>query len=155
MGILAAFAVVIGTLICLANWYALIVTASGRRQVSVAPLVGAACLFLGLRGFRAAELWAWLSPLADWGTLSPVIALPQLYRQAHETSLRDSAVQVYELTDHGVLVKATSEDPGHPMSSTPPDCFGLKLGALVRGSCGEGVVIGAQCSPRRADAIPR
>jgi len=56
-------------------------------------------------------------------------------------------VPVYELTDHGVLLKATSEDPGHPVSSTPPDCFVLKLGAHVRGSYGDGAVIGAQCSP--------
>jgi hypothetical protein len=89
MSILAAIAVVIGTLICIANWYALIVTASGRRHVSVAPLVGATFLFVGLRGFPATESWAWLSPLADWGTLSLLIALPGLYRDAQETSLRN------------------------------------------------------------------
>jgi len=88
MYILAAIAVVIGILICLANWYAFIVTASGSRHVSVAPLIGAASLFLGLRGFPATESWAWLSPLADWGTLSVLIAIPQLYRQAQETSPR-------------------------------------------------------------------
>ena len=84
MYILAAIAVILGTLICLANWYALIV--SDRRHISVVPLIGAAFLFLGLRGFSATELWAWLSPIADWGTLSLLIALPQLYRQARETS---------------------------------------------------------------------
>jgi hypothetical protein len=84
MYILAAIALVIGTLICLANWHALVV--SSRRHVSVAPLIGAVCLFLGLRGFAATESWAWFSPLADWGTLSLLIALPQLYRQARETS---------------------------------------------------------------------
>jgi hypothetical protein len=89
MYILAAIAVVIGTLICIANWYALIVTASGRRHISVAPLVGATSLFFGLRGFPATESWAWLSPLADWGTLSLLIALPQLYRHAQETSLQN------------------------------------------------------------------
>jgi hypothetical protein len=94
MYVLAAIAVVIGTLICIANWYALIVTASGLRHVSGAPLIGATFLFLGLRGFPATESWAWLSPLADWGTLSLLIALPQLYRQAQETSLQKSAAQL-------------------------------------------------------------
>lgn len=68
MYILAAIAVAIGTLICLANWSVLVM--SGRRHVSVAPLVGAGFLFVGLRGFPVTESWAWLSPLADWGTLS-------------------------------------------------------------------------------------
>lgn len=84
MYILAAIAVVIGTLICVANWCALIV--SGRCHVFVVPLVGAASLFLGVSGFPATESWAWLSPRADWGTLSLLIAVPQLYRQAQETS---------------------------------------------------------------------
>ena len=56
-------------------------------------------------------------------------------------------VPVYELTDHGILVKTRAEDPGRAVSTAPPDCFSLTLGTHVQGSYGEGVVIGAQCTP--------
>jgi hypothetical protein len=54
---------------------------------------------------------------------------------------------VYELTDTGVVVRTTLGQPGKPAPSIPPDCFGLKMGAPVRCSSGEGVVVGAFCSP--------
>jgi hypothetical protein len=56
-------------------------------------------------------------------------------------------VPVYELTDKGVLLKASATDPGRPIPMTPDGCFALKLGTSVRGSYGEGVVVGAQCTP--------
>ena len=56
-------------------------------------------------------------------------------------------VPVYELTDNGVLLKASASDPGCPTPMSPPECFVLKPGDRVRGSYGEGVVIGAQCTP--------
>lgn len=56
-------------------------------------------------------------------------------------------VPVYELTDRGILLKAGAEDPGRLMATAPQDCFVLKLGTHVRGSYGEGVVVGAQCTP--------
>ena len=56
-------------------------------------------------------------------------------------------VPVYELTNHGVLFKTKAEDPGRAVSTAPPNCFSLTLGTRVHGSYGEGVVIGAQCTP--------
>ena len=56
-------------------------------------------------------------------------------------------VPVYELTDKGVLLKVSASDPGRPVPASPEGCFALKLGAHVRGSYGEGVVVGAQCTP--------
>jgi hypothetical protein len=56
-------------------------------------------------------------------------------------------VPVYELTDKGVLLKASASDPGRPTPTSPDGCFVLKLGTSVRGSNGEGVVVGAQCTP--------
>jgi hypothetical protein len=56
-------------------------------------------------------------------------------------------VPVYELTDRGVLMKTGAEDPGRPTPTGPDGCFDLKLGTSVRGSYGEGVVGGAQCTP--------
>jgi len=56
-------------------------------------------------------------------------------------------VPVYELTDKGVLLKTSASDPGRPTPTNPDGCFILKLGTSVRGSYGEGVVVGAQCTP--------
>jgi hypothetical protein len=54
---------------------------------------------------------------------------------------------VYELTDKGVLSKPSLVRPGVPTSSSPPGCFTLKMGEHVRGARGEGIVVGALCSP--------
>lgn len=56
-------------------------------------------------------------------------------------------VPVYELTDKGVLMKTTAVDPGRLTTTSPDGCFVLKLGTSVRSSYGEGVVVGAQCTP--------
>jgi hypothetical protein len=56
-------------------------------------------------------------------------------------------IPVYELTAHGVLHKTGAEDPGRVVTTTPPNCFVLKLGTHVHGSYGDGVVVGAQCTP--------
>jgi hypothetical protein len=53
----------------------------------------------------------------------------------------------YELTDHGVLLSTSANLPGTPTSTVPPECFPLKLGAHVRGALGEGLIVGAQCTP--------
>lgn len=56
-------------------------------------------------------------------------------------------VPMYELSDEGVLLKVSAVDPGRPVPSGPEGCFVLKLGTPVRSSYGEGVVMGAQCTP--------
>jgi hypothetical protein len=38
---------------------------------------------------------------------------------------------VYEITEKGVFVLTSLLQPGRPASSSPPDCFALKIGALV------------------------
>ena len=53
----------------------------------------------------------------------------------------------YELTDHGVLLSTSANLPGSPTSTVPSDCFALKLGTHARGALGEGVIVGAQCTP--------
>ena len=54
---------------------------------------------------------------------------------------------VYELTDKGIFSLTSLLMPGQPTSSSPPDCFALKINANVRGEGGEGLVVGARCSP--------
>jgi hypothetical protein len=56
-------------------------------------------------------------------------------------------VPMYELTDKGVLLETSPVEPGRPAATTPPGCFFLKLGTHARGSYGEGVVVGAKCTP--------
>jgi ChrR-like protein with cupin domain len=53
----------------------------------------------------------------------------------------------YELTDKGVLLRTVVTEPAKSTSTSPPNCFTLKLGTKVRGSYGEGVVVAAQCTP--------
>lgn len=54
---------------------------------------------------------------------------------------------VFELSNKGVLAKPSLLKPGVATSSSPPDCFKLKIGAHMHGAKGEGVVVGALCSP--------
>ena len=54
---------------------------------------------------------------------------------------------VFELTEKGTLSKVSLLKPGVATASSPPDCFKMKIGAHLRGERGEGVVVGALCSP--------
>lgn len=54
---------------------------------------------------------------------------------------------VYELTNKGVLSKLSLLKPGVPTSSSPPECFKMKIGGRAKGARGEGIVVGALCSP--------
>lgn len=54
---------------------------------------------------------------------------------------------MYELTDQGVFLSTSAAEPGRPTSTIPSDCFELKLGTRARGMLGEGLIIGAQCTP--------
>jgi hypothetical protein len=56
-------------------------------------------------------------------------------------------IPVYELSDKGILLKTTAGDPGHLEAKSPDGCFQLELGAHVRGDRGDGVIVGAQCTP--------
>lgn len=54
---------------------------------------------------------------------------------------------VFELSAKGVLAKPSLLEPGVPTTEKVPDCFKLEIGSRVRGERGEGVVVGALCSP--------
>jgi len=54
---------------------------------------------------------------------------------------------VYELTDKGVFLLTSLLLPGSSTSTSPPGCFALSVNAKVRGEAGEGIVVGARCSP--------
>jgi hypothetical protein len=54
---------------------------------------------------------------------------------------------LYALTEAGVLLSTSAADPGRPASTFPAGCFDMKLGSRTSGTRGEGVVIGAECTP--------
>lgn len=54
---------------------------------------------------------------------------------------------VYELTSEGTFLLTSLLQPGTPTKSGPADCFALKVGMHAKGSMGEGIVVGARCSP--------
>ena len=54
---------------------------------------------------------------------------------------------VYELNADGVFLLTSLLLPGRPTSSSPSNCFALKINAKVSGDAGEGLVVGARCSP--------
>ncbi len=54
---------------------------------------------------------------------------------------------VYEPTEKGAFSLTSLQLPGRPTSSSPPNCFALKISAKVRGDGGEGLIVGARCSP--------
>lgn len=54
---------------------------------------------------------------------------------------------IYELNAKGIFYDPSATQPGKLTSTSPPDCFLLKLGTHVRGSYGQGVVVAAQCTP--------
>jgi hypothetical protein len=53
----------------------------------------------------------------------------------------------YELIDKGIFALTSLLLPGRPTSSSPPDCFVLRINAKVSRDAGEGSVVGARCSP--------
>jgi len=54
---------------------------------------------------------------------------------------------LYALTEAGVLLSTSAADRGRPTSTFPAGCFDMKLGSHTSGTHGEGVVIGAECTP--------
>jgi len=55
---------------------------------------------------------------------------------------------VYEMTDQGVVLEKSPEEPGSAVSTSPSGCFVLKLGAHVQNAReGEGVIVAARCTP--------
>ena len=54
---------------------------------------------------------------------------------------------VFELTDKGVLSKTSLLKPGIPTASSPTECFKMNIGAHMESERGEGIVVGALCSP--------
>ena len=77
---------ILGGWICLVNWMCLYKSWKTKRFHSVVPLVGAILLALGLTSFDRTAPYAWLSPLADYGTIAFLLAIPRLTKEAWNTS---------------------------------------------------------------------
>ena len=84
--ILAAASVVLGGYIAVLNWYSIYASHKSNRNVSPVPIFGAVFLALGLLGFHQTKPYAWAGILADYGTLTLILAIPMLVWDSWTTS---------------------------------------------------------------------
>jgi len=82
----AIIAIGLGGYICLVNWISLYQSWRTKKHISSVPLVGAVLLGLGLAYFEKTRYFAFLSIVADWGTILLIICIPSLVKQFWEVS---------------------------------------------------------------------
>lgn len=84
--ILSAASLVLGSYIAVLNWYSLYASHKSNRNVSPVPIFGAFFLVLGSLGFQHTKPYAWVGILADYGTLTLILATPKLVWDSWTTS---------------------------------------------------------------------
>lgn len=77
---------ILGSLICAYNWMTIYWSRQEGRFISPVFAAGALLLGLGMIAFDGTRPFAWLAIVADYGTLSFLIAAPSLLRQFRSTS---------------------------------------------------------------------
>lgn len=83
--IVALIAIALGAVISIGNWLTLYFSWKHKRFISVVPIFGAALLAFGLCCFSVTRPYAWLSVVADYGTLLLLLALPTMIGEAWAT----------------------------------------------------------------------
>lgn len=86
MQIIATTLIVLGGLLCFANWMSVLQSILTKKFHSAVPFFGAGLLGSGMLLLPATRHWAWLAILLDYGTLAFIIALPHLIRESWNTS---------------------------------------------------------------------
>ena len=84
--ILATIAITLGALIALFNWFSTYKSHRTGRHISPLPILGGLLLVLGFLGFPRARAYAWLGIVADYGTISLILAIPSMIWDAWSTS---------------------------------------------------------------------
>lgn len=84
--IVATTLIVLGGLLCVANWLSVLQSILTKKFHSAVPFFGAGLLGGGMLLVPATRHWAWLAILLDYGTLAFIIALPHLIHEAWNTS---------------------------------------------------------------------
>jgi len=84
--IIATTLIVLGGLLCFANWMSVLQSILTKKFHSAVPFFGAGLLGSGMLLLPATRHWAWLAILLDYGTLAFIIALPHLIRESWNTS---------------------------------------------------------------------
>lgn len=78
--------IVLGSCVAALNWITLITTIRSGRFVSAVPLIGAALLGSGLTIVPQTRSYAWVALIADYGTLTLLVALPRLGHECWSVS---------------------------------------------------------------------
>lgn len=86
MQLLATILIVLGGLLCFANWMMVIQTARTKRFHSAVPFFGAGLLGCGMLLLPVTRHWAWSAILLDYGTLAFIVASPRLFSDFWDTS---------------------------------------------------------------------
>jgi hypothetical protein len=86
MKFLAIIAIGLGGYISLMNWVILYQSWRTKKFVSAVPIFGALFLGLGLAYFEKTRYYAFLSVIADYGTLIFIISIPSLIKMFWDVS---------------------------------------------------------------------
>lgn len=86
MQILATILIVLGGLLCFANWMSVLQSILTKKFHSAVPFFGAGLLGIGMLLMPSTRSWAWSAILLDYGTLALIIASPQLFCELWNTS---------------------------------------------------------------------
>ena len=69
-------AIALGGFICIMNWLTVFYSRKEEHFISAAPFIGAIFLGYGLLSFPQTRPYAWISIIADYGTLIVIISIP-------------------------------------------------------------------------------
>lgn len=135
MRLIGFIAIFLGGAISFANWFSLYQTWRTNKFISSVPLIGAFLLGFGLWQFQTTRPYAWLSVVADYGTLIFIYSFPFLVRDFWSTSRinlikeyvgkSDNARISLNLYKKGVFVIRLEFDP--PQSANH---YGAQIGSL-------------------------
>ena len=80
MQIIATTLIVLGGLLCFANWMSVLQSILTKTFHSAVPLLGSGLLGSGMLLMSETRSWAWLAVPLDYGTIALIIASPHLIR---------------------------------------------------------------------------
>lgn len=79
--IIAIALVLLGSLVCVANWWSLIQSRQRKRFYSSVPFIGAALLGAGLAMIPSTRPYTWVAVFLDYGTVAFLLSSPTLIRE--------------------------------------------------------------------------
>ncbi len=121
-------AIILGGFICIMNWLTIFYSRKEEHFISAAPFIGAIFLGYGLVSFPQTRPYAWLSIIADYGTLIVIISIPYQFKEYWPVSrfnLRHSFISLnpnkkikIKLFNKGIFTISATLDPPAPYDKT-------------------------------------